>query len=324
MQQAPQPEELRRELKFLKAQQQKYVDCLARLQAAGVDLAPAPAPPAAPTAAAGKQSGAAASLSGYVRSRVQLIEQQFQQFQAGQQAPSPWSRERLFAALKQQQQHGPDDKDDPVEVEMAALRQRLLEAKQRRLAVQDRRVLLAKKINQARQLRDEVQRRVNVLASQHAASVDELKATREDAATTATQLHKFSEISVINDAFYIWFAGPFATINNFRLGNSPVGRQVEWMEINAALGQAMLVVSIVASRAGLRFKHYTLHPYGSFSKVSKNDDRRILYNLFMDPTLFSLFPKSKFHPAMFGFLCCVKELGEHISAHGESIDEEKK
>jgi beclin 1 len=91
------------------------------------------------------------------------------------------------------------------------------------------------------------------------------------------------------------------------------------MEINAALGQAMLVVSIIAARAGMRFRHYTLHPFGSFSKVSKNDDRRVMYPLFMDPTLFSLFPKSKFHPAMFGFLCCIKELGDYISAHGKSL-----
>ena len=288
-------EELRRELKFLRATEARFVAALGEFGGSE------------------NSSRGKGSLSGYVRNRVKLIEEQFQ---FGQ---TTWSRERLFAALGSGGGGGGGggESDDSVEAEMVELRQRLQEARQRRLATQDRRVVLAKRIHESRLLRDELQRRENFLSAQFAASVDELRATREDAASTALQLQKFSEISVINDAFYIWFAGPFATINNFRLGNSPVGRQVEWMEINAALGQAVLVVSIIAARAGLRFKQYTLHPYGSFSKVSKNDDRRILYNLFMDPTLFSLFPKSKFHPALFGFLCCVKELGDHISEHGE-------
>ena len=292
--------DLRRELEFLREAEQRFKECLVRLGAGtgAVEATPLPKPPTR-------------SVAGYVRNRVSLIEQQFH---AGQQ--QDWSRERLFAAIKE----SPDVVgEDPVEAELSFLRDRLLIAKRRRLAAQGRRVELAKKLREARQLRDEVERRVNQLTTQCAYSLDELKATRDDAANTATQLNKFSEISVINDAFYIWFSGNFATINNFRLGNSPVGRQVEWMEINAALGQAMLVVSIIAARAGMRFRHYTLHPFGSFSKVSKNDDRRVMYPLFMDPTLFSLFPKSKFHPAMFGFLCCIKELGDYISAHGKSL-----
>lgn len=290
------PEELRRELSFLKESEKRYADALAHLTCVL----------AASGAVVGKKSDGKSTLTGYVRNRVKQIEQ----FQGSEHAAAS-SRERLFAAIKHSK-----DGEDPIEAEMMQLAQRLQIAKQRRLAAQDRRVELAKKMHEARLLRDELERRVNLLATQCAASVEDLRAVKEDLTSTATQLHKFTEISVINDAFYIWFSGPFATINNFRLGNSPVGRQVEWMEINAALGQAMMVVSIIASRAGLRFRQYTLHPFGSFSKVSTKDDRRVLYNLFMDPTLFSLFPKSKFHPAMFGFLCCVKELGDYIGEHG--------
>jgi beclin 1 len=43
-------------------------------------------------------------------------------------------------------------------------------------------------------------------------------------------------MNVANDAFHIWHAGPFGTINGFRLGRLSV-EQVEWHEINAALGQ---------------------------------------------------------------------------------------
>ena len=202
-----------------------------------------------------------------------------------------------------------------LDAEMSQLHERLHAAKTRRTAAQARRIKLAKKIHEARLLRDEINAKVNWLTVQYHGTQDELKSCQEDALYTSVQLEKFMEISVINDAFYIWYSGPFATINNFRLGNSTTGRPVEWTEINAALGQAMLVVSIIATRAGVRFKQYQLLPMGSFSKVAKADDRRVVHNLFMDPTLFSLFPKSKFHPAMFGFLACVKELGDHISRH---------
>lgn len=45
-----------------------------------------------------------------------------------------------------------------------------------------------------------------------------------------------AQMNVANDAFHIWHAGPFGTINGFRLGRLSV-EQVEWHEINAALGQ---------------------------------------------------------------------------------------
>ena len=54
-----------------------------------------------------------------------------------------------------------------------------------------------------------------------------------------TFLRKLAQCNAINDAFHIWYAGPFATINGFRLGNLTT-RPIEWTEINAALGQAVL------------------------------------------------------------------------------------
>jgi beclin 1 len=46
-------------------------------------------------------------------------------------------------------------------------------------------------------------------------------------------------MNVANDAFHIWHSGPFGTINGFRLGRLSV-EQVEWNEINAALGQVTI------------------------------------------------------------------------------------
>uniref|UniRef100_A0A803KZM4 Beclin-1-like protein n=1 Tax=Chenopodium quinoa TaxID=63459 RepID=A0A803KZM4_CHEQI len=47
--------------------------------------------------------------------------------------------------------------------------------------------------------------------------------------------------NVLNDAFPIWHDGEFGTINNFRLGRLPKV-PVEWDEINAAWGQACLLL----------------------------------------------------------------------------------
>lgn len=231
----------------------------------------------------------------------------------GSAAAASKGKDKIVTAVSDASKAGSDI--DRLDADMAQLRDRLHAAKTRRSAAHARRVKLAKKMHEARLLRDEINAKMNWLTEKYHGALDELKSCQEDSLYTSVQLDKFMEISVINDAFYIWYSGPFATINNFRLGNSTTGRPVEWTEINAALGQAMLAVSIIATRAGVRFKQYQLLPMGSFSKVTKTDDRRVVHNLFMDPTLFSLFPKSKFHPAMFGFLACVKELGDHISRH---------
>jgi len=204
------------------------------------------------------------------------------------------------------------------ELKIEQVRERLREVKQRRYAAQDRRKKLADKLHEMRQLRDELLKRTNELAARHKVLKDELQSSQEDAINTACQLEKYMQINTINDAFYIWYQGPFGTINSFRLGNLPT-RAVEWTEINAALGQAVLVISIVAAKAGVVFKRYKLAPMGSFPRVYRVDDRRAVYNLFMDPTLFSLFPKSKFNPALFGFLVCVQELGEHIKHHDPTL-----
>ena len=50
---------------------------------------------------------------------------------------------------------------------------------------------------------------------------------------TNRQLDRLRKTNVFNDAFHIWFDGPFGTVNGFRLGRLP-NAPVEWDEINAA------------------------------------------------------------------------------------------
>ena len=56
---------------------------------------------------------------------------------------------------------------------------------------------------------------------------------------------------MINDAFYIWHEGAFGTISGFRLGRTP-SQPVDWDEINAAWGQAVLLLHTFAQVPTLR------------------------------------------------------------------------
>ena len=96
--------------------------------------------------------------------------------------------------------------------------------------------------------------------------VDERDSLVVSVEQTGRQLERLRRTNVFNDAFHIWFDGPFGTVNGFRLGRlSNVA--VEWDEINAAWGMACLLLSTMANAVKLEFSRYTLKPMGSFSKV---------------------------------------------------------
>ena len=52
--------------------------------------------------------------------------------------------------------------------------------------------------------------------------------------------------------FRIWFDGPFGTISGLRLGRTS-SVAVEWDEINAAWGQAVLLLATLAKACGASF-----------------------------------------------------------------------
>ncbi len=60
--------------------------------------------------------------------------------------------------------------------------------------------------------------------------------------------------NVYSDVFKIWFDGPFGTISGLRLGRTS-SQEVSWDEINAAWGQAVLLLNTMAkaSRASARW-----------------------------------------------------------------------
>ena len=127
------------------------------------------------------------------------------------------------------------------------------------------------------------------------------------------RLQTLMRLNPLNDAFFIWYEGPFATINGFRLGRLP-SFTVEWMETNAALGECALCLVSVANRARFTFSKYTIYPMGAFTRLGRVEEGRPSLNLFTDGTFF-LFPKRSFNTALSAFLTCLQEFGEYIEEH---------
>ena len=139
-----------------------------------------------------------------------------------------------------------DSAEDQAAAEEQLL-QRLSVAKNRRVLAQHRRVLLARNMYQMAQLKDRLLHRINQLQYEYDLIREHLDSLSTEELHVVSSMKKLMQMNAINDAFFIWYSGPFATINNFRLGNLPT-KVVEWTEINAALGQAVLAVAVVAQK----------------------------------------------------------------------------
>jgi len=71
------------------------------------------------------------------------------------------------------------------------------------------------------------------------------------------------ELNVLNDVFRIEIDGEFGTISGFRLGTlGSKGNNVEGDEINAAMGQCVLLLSTIAIKAEYVFSNIELKPMG--------------------------------------------------------------
>ncbi|KAL7239065.1 hypothetical protein ACSBR2_005041 [Camellia fascicularis] len=122
-------------------------------------------------------------------------------------------------------------------------------------------------------------------------------------------LELLKRTNVLNDAFPIWYDGEFGTINNFRLGRLP-NIPVEWDEINAAWGQACLLLHTMAQYFRPKFSYrIKILPMGSYPRVM--DSNNIPYDLF-GPV--NLFWSTRYDKAMALFLTCLKEFAEFANS----------
>ncbi|KAL0464909.1 UNVERIFIED_CONTAM: Beclin-1-like protein [Sesamum latifolium] len=118
-------------------------------------------------------------------------------------------------------------------------------------------------------------------------------------------LELLKRTNVLNDAFPIWYDGEFGTINNFRLGRLPKV-QVEWDEINAAWGQACLLLHTMAQYFRPKFQYrIKILPMGSYPRIM--DTGNNTYELF-GPV--NVFWSTRYDKAMTLFLTCLKDFAE--------------
>ncbi|GAB2271804.1 Vacuolar protein sorting-associated protein atg6 [Dionaea muscipula] len=134
---------------------------------------------------------------------------------------------------------------------------------------------------------------------------EETDATLAKVEVTQAHLELLKRTNVLNDAFPIWHDGEFGTINNFRLGRLPKV-PVEWDEINAAWGQACLLLHTMCHHSTPKF-HYRIKilPMGSYPQIM--DQSGTKYELF-GPV--NLFWSTRYDKAMTLFLICLKDFAE--------------
>lgn len=148
-------------------------------------------------------------------------------------------------------------------------------------------------------------------------------------------LEKLQRSNVYNDTFCISHDGSFATINGLRLGRLS-NKPVDWPEINAAWGHALLLLVTVAEKLEYKFHGYDPQPMGSTSKIVRYDmpspsssklgsralqapPKKHVLELYSsgDMPLGLTFMHRKFDNAMVAFLELVRQLGAHVQRQTE-------
>lgn len=158
-------------------------------------------------------------------------------------------------------------------------------------------------------LETELAQSINCMDMDNKELQDEILALDNDIERTNDTLAKYMQMNSLNDVFHIWYAGPYGTITNFRLGNIPI-KPIDSNEINAALGQAALLVDTIADKLGYAFKSFNVLPMGSFPRICKLDAKKQVFPLHLEASGYLLYPKWHFNQAMIGFMTCILELGE--------------
>lgn len=154
-------------------------------------------------------------------------------------------------------------------------------------------------------------------------------------------LEKLQRTNVYNDTFCISHDGRFGTINGLRLGRLS-GVPVDWPEINAAWGHALLLLATVADRLAFKFEGYELQPMGSTSRIIRYDypspsasrtssqrgnptrpPKKSILELHSsgDMPLGLTFMHRKFDIAMEAFLECMRQLGAFVEQESARTSE---
>jgi len=235
------------------------------------------------------------------------------QRQLDQAAEEHRAYEDAYTRLQQELESiGGEEAAAALELEVAAM-----EAEERRLldelAACDREEAeLEAELMRQRLQREQLEREEEELragASEYQLDLDE---SEEERAATASaiqyataELNRLKRTNVLNDMFHIGWDGSFGTINKFRIGRLPE-QNVPWVEINAAWGQACLLLDALVKKCKVPMPQYRLLPRGSYSAIQAGGDVLELYS--NDGGLTRFFMDRRFDLATAAFLGCLKEV----------------
>jgi beclin 1 len=209
--------------------------------------------------------------------------------------------------------------DEDLDKEILNLQSRIAQENEERHLYERRNLLWQTKMEDCSEKQIDYNQTINDLLYQEKELKEELFSVNQEVIRGEAQLEKLMQINSMNDAFYIWYLGPYGTINNFRLGNTAI-KPIEPNEINAALGETALVINLIAAKCQVDFKTYNIIPMGSFPKIVKVDDRsKPIFPLYIDQTSWTLFPKRNFNSALTGFMWCINEIGEFVASYDPTM-----
>ncbi|CAE7431680.1 Atg6 [Symbiodinium natans] len=173
---------------------------------------------------------------------------------------------------------------------------------------------LMAELERQRQLEEQLQKEEDDFWIKVAECQLDIEETEEERAATSAairyasaELTRLRKTNVLNEMFHISQDGPFGTINGFRMGRLPE-QPVPWEEVNAAWGQACLLLDALVKKAKLPTaqSQYRLVPRGSHSTIKVGGKDFELYGC--DGGLSSFWAASQFGSAMHAFLCFMQEV----------------
>ncbi|KAK0729244.1 autophagy protein Apg6-domain-containing protein [Apiosordaria backusii] len=254
-------------------------------------------------------------------------------------------RDAYVACLKEIQANTPTDEEIRAQDEALrkanraiAERRKEIEQLERERAELDLELLALEEEAEKVDTQEEVfWRERNAFASRLAHFQDERDSINSTFDHDSRQLEKLQRSNVYNDTFCISHDGTFATINGLRLGRLHA-RPVDWPEINAAWGHALLLLVTVAEKLNYHFDGYEPQPMGSSSRIIKFEYQSPSSSRFGGPRdgsgrtapppapkrhVLELFSSGdmpfgltimhrKFDQAMVAFLELVRQLGDYV------------
>lgn len=169
---------------------------------------------------------------------------------------------------------------------------------------------------------EERHRLINRAAHERQEAAEEAMRAVQLVAVCEGEISRLRGVDVLSEVFAVDLEAPIPTINGLRLGRQSGVTVVEWSELNAALGQVVLLLHTLARfhLPGGTFVHHVLVPHGSLCSVYAKREPTRVFELYgsgrFGGAAASFFGAgSKLDKAQAMLLACVGELVGHASAH---------